>query len=696
MFALFVSATIVVVVFSPVVNAQYYENSTRYNELTVEREQLLFAEVGRLPVVASKYYPDSLLLFRDEFIDVDVYTTSPIFGAPQDYILNMIFDPCRNYEAGCCFDRYGTSEYIKMENTSFQRTEMENTELQALGESRVGDPLLSIDPVCLGLESPLTVIDLCSGCLRAEIDQANEQRPSLYPLSECPPSTAFHCLDPTIYTGHQKLLQTFQELNVEIPQTTPENVLMNDACPKSVGCKKSGTLGTDFITNVVKGGKVDYFLMCRERYMTYAIKPHMTWAPDFIFSHPSPALLITDVKVETSIQLKQYGGLFFEEKGTTITDWNPDPEYAEVMKVAVPNWGNNNGFLSSKLQGYYARVDNRTTSLNITVSFLTGFVTIELDNGLRELPQIQVFNGVEAVDRINFAISPGENTLKVNWCQNLIIGEKLCDKSNTAHWYQYRFQVIKPFYTCRRVVEYRRDCAAKRVSKVQPYERAKCWDYNTSLVADNDCYWGNGTRRPFCVTMAFSSTNYVAQCTGFRNHGEFSNDNHCGTFIEIHLPNITRGLLTGLYSEVQIEDVLIDVKVPPGLASGFRTIPLPTQLNNNPRRILCRGSYQVWWVLRTPSEFIIEKRKTVFFESPICDWDPYNKRYRPYATIARVDDYGAVGPNPPVVGSDAVPVPPSIRSGTWWEEGFSTEEIAVNKGFVFEGVDATIIPPQRL
>ncbi len=100
--------------------------------------------------------------------------------------------------------------------------------------------------------------------------------------------------------------------------------------------------------------------------------------------------------------------------------------------------------------------------------------------------------------------------------------------------------------------------------------------------------------------------------------------------------------------------------------------------------------------LRTPSEFIIEKRKTVFFESPICDWDPYNKRYRPYATIARVDDYGAVGPNPPVVGSDAVPVPPSIRSGTWWEEGFSTEEIAVNKGFVFEGVDATIIPPQRL
>ena len=85
MIALFVSATVVVVVFCPVIVAQYYENSTRYNELTVEREQLLFEEVGRLPFVALKYYPDSLLLFRDEFIDVDVYTTSPIFGAPQDW-----------------------------------------------------------------------------------------------------------------------------------------------------------------------------------------------------------------------------------------------------------------------------------------------------------------------------------------------------------------------------------------------------------------------------------------------------------------------------------------------------------------------------------------------------------------------------------------------------------------------------------
>jgi len=106
--------------------------------------------------------------------------------------------------------------------------------------------------------------------------------------------------------------------------------------------------------------------------------------------------------------------------------------------------------------------------------------------------------------------------------------------------------------------------------------------------------------------------------------------------------------------------------------------------------------------LRTPSEFIIEKRKNIYLKSPICDWDPFNKRYRPYATIARVDDYGALGPNPAAIGSDIIPTDAQIQFGKWWEEPYSAEEIANNKGFILcddQGEncnDATLNLPQRL
>ena len=651
-------------------SGQFYENSSQFKDLYGERQNLLLEDIYVHPFVAFQYNPDSLKLFRDEYLDMPVAQTSLIYGAPKDYIINLIFDPCRNYEPGCCYDRYGTPEYINRQNSSLQNIVMEDNQAQNLGESRVGDQLLIIDPICLALEEPLTVIDLCVGCFREEIDQQGLQSPLLYPLSECPPSTSFHCLDPTLYTGDKNLRQDFQELGVEITG-------------------KDGAFGTDYISDIVKGGKVDYKLLCRERYMDYPLQriPESTWS--------SP--IVSSIEIEESIYLKTYGGKWTDmaPEVERPLDWDPS-----TIPQCQPNiqkckyWSNIDGFDPTKLSGYYLRIDNRTTSLNLTVEFSSGYVTAELDDGLRVLPEIQLLSGVEKSDRINFAISPGLNVININWCLNWNSADKKCDKTN--NFFQYKFQVSKPFYTCRRVVLYRQDCIAKRVSKVQPYERPKCWDYNTSLVANNDCYWGNGTKRRYCITIAYTSTAYVTQCTGYNNAGAFTNDNHCGTFIEVHLPNITLGLLTGLYNKRQIEEVLIDMKLPPGLPSGYRTIPLPTQFNENPRLILCRGDYQIWWVLRTASEYVIEKRKTIYLTSPICDWDAANMRYKPYATIGRIDDYGGLPDTPAAMGSEEVPLESQIRAGNWWEEGYSTEEIADNKGFVFEGNDATLVPPLRL
>ena len=46
--------------------SQYYENSTRYNELMrEEKENLFLGTVGNHPLVRPLYYPETLLLFRD-------------------------------------------------------------------------------------------------------------------------------------------------------------------------------------------------------------------------------------------------------------------------------------------------------------------------------------------------------------------------------------------------------------------------------------------------------------------------------------------------------------------------------------------------------------------------------------------------------------------------------------------------------
>lgn len=42
---------------------------------------------------------------------------------------------------------------------------------------------------------------------------------------------------------------------------------------------------------------------------------------------------------------------------------------------------------------------------------------------------------------------------------------------------------------------------------------------------------------------------------------------------------------------------------------------------------------ELWWVLRTPSEFIVQKRKGFAVTNPGCTFDTANNRYFPYAII---------------------------------------------------------------
>merc|ERR1711907_354193 len=54
------------------------------------------------------------------------------------------------------------------------------------------------------------------------------------------------------------------------------------------------------------------------------------------------------------------------------------------------------------------------------------------------------------------------------------------------------------------------------------------------------------------------------------------------------------------------------------------------------RKILCARDYELWWVQRTPARNIVLKRKGFRVESPPCDYDIVNERYRPYASQDKV------------------------------------------------------------
>ena len=172
---------------------------------------------------------------------------------------------------------------------------------------------------------------------------------------------------------------------------------------------------------------------------------------------------------------------------------------------------------------------------------------------------------------------------------------------------------------------------------VQETVRPRCWDYNETVPGDQVCYDTDGQQHPYCVQMAFSLDAMVFQCSGYQGTGPYANDGHCGTFIEIHLPNITMrdtdGKLYQRYSDEQIREVLIEVKVPEGISTGYKTIILPTQFKKFSNQILCAGPYQVWWVQRTLYDFVIEFRSTFAVVSPPCDWDADNKRYQPFKVI---------------------------------------------------------------
>ena len=42
---------------------------------------------------------------------------------------------------------------------------------------------------------------------------------------------------------------------------------------------------------------------------------------------------------------------------------------------------------------------------------------------------------------------------------------------------------------------------------------------------------------------------------------------------------------------------------------------------------------EIWWVLRTPSKFVVNAKKGFAVTNPVCTYDQANNRYFPYAIL---------------------------------------------------------------
>ena len=180
------------------------------------------------------------------------------------------------------------------------------------------------------------------------------------------------------------------------------------------------------------------------------------------------------------------------------------------------------------------------------------------------------------------------------------------------------------------------DCIMAQVARGVPLAYPQCWNWNTSVVADAGCRSPkDGTPLALCVELGFLQTLHIVQCGG-----RFHDDNHCGTFLEIHRPAVA--------------EKLAEVRLPRVDSSGYRMTIMPTTYKQNDTQVLCwdpkrRGAYEVWWVLRTRYNYIIERRVPFAVMSPLCDWDPLLNHYQPYATVAtakRLADFSSAPFNP--------------------------------------------------
>lgn len=168
-------------------------------------------------------------------------------------------------------------------------------------------------------------------------------------------------------------------------------------------------------------------------------------------------------------------------------------------------------------------------------------------------------------------------------------------------------------------------CVAPRLAQVRSDRWPRCWNQNATVVAGVACRApSDGTPLPLCMEVAITQNAYLFECGG-----AFADDPHCGTFLEVHRPGHAA--------------ILAETRLKAQFTSGYVASIISLTYKQDAGRVLCTdpvtsGRYEVWWVLRTRYNFIVQRRSPFTVVAPTCDWDGDNNRYQPYATLGSTVD----------------------------------------------------------
>lgn len=157
-----------------------------------------------------------------------------------------------------------------------------------------------------------------------------------------------------------------------------------------------------------------------------------------------------------------------------------------------------------------------------------------------------------------------------------------------------------------------------RLAALTPIEEVQfppCWDWNSSVDALRPCQFVDGRVKEHCVAVGYTQTAYISQC-----FGSFALRDDCGTFLELHLADD--------------ELILSQTRLLGEYTSGFRTTTIPLHHRGNSSRTVCKGRYEIWWVLRRKSSAIVYKKKPFLIVSPACDYNGTSNKYENYHALA--------------------------------------------------------------
>ena len=134
----------------------------------------------------------------------------------------------------------------------------------------------------------------------------------------------------------------------------------------------------------------------------------------------------------------------------------------------------------------------------------------------------------------------------------------------------------------------------QRLFTLQP----NCTDNNETVVAGASCFDHAGNEHEDCVQVAYTQSAFIVQCGAGKPNGEFVDDPHCGTYLEVH-----RKSGSPYHDE---EFIISDVQLLTMNTSGYNTTYISTRYGNQSsgEKVLCNYEEEV---LRVGSMVLILK-----------------------------------------------------------------------------------------